>query len=113
MSEADRSRHEALIIISRVSVRPGRREEFRALIPQLCRAAEDEPGTLVFSFQHERENPDDYWLVEMYRNAEAHVLHRRNSVDPVRAQLEDLFVTWPHRRYCVPIAAKGFGPPVT
>ena len=32
MSEADRPRHEALIIISRVSVRPGRREEFRALI---------------------------------------------------------------------------------
>lgn len=65
------------VVIVRLRIRPGKTGEFLQAIRANAAATRAEPGCLRFDVLRDAEDPDTFWLYEIYRDAEAfHTEHR-------------------------------------
>jgi quinol monooxygenase YgiN len=93
--------------INRGVVDPRRRDDAIELFRRVLDEDHNEPGTRVQSFQFERDNPNVFWIYEVYANADARERHRQHNSGRVRHDLEEVYSVWPVSRLCVPLFAKG------
>ncbi|MGQ0805569.1 MAG: putative quinol monooxygenase [Actinomycetota bacterium] len=64
-----------LAIVSKLTAKPGRRDDLLGVLAPFARASLDEPGTEVFGL-HAGEEPDVVWSYEVFANDDAFVAHR-------------------------------------
>ncbi|HWD23900.1 MAG TPA: antibiotic biosynthesis monooxygenase [Acidimicrobiales bacterium] len=95
-----------IIIVSRGVVKHGRRDEFIDLERSVIEQDQQESGTLIHALQFERDNPHIVLGYTVFRNQEAHDIHRRNGLPQV-PRMMDLYEQSIHVTYCIPLAAKG------
>jgi len=63
-------------LLSRVRVREGRGGELVAAFGPVFAAAEREPGTLVYALNRSNDDPDLFWVCELYADDAAFAAHR-------------------------------------
>ena len=95
-----------VIAVSRAVVKHGRRGELDPLLRSVLEIDEHDPGTIVHAMHAERDNPNVIWNYTVYRDWEARAIHGEH-VEPIRAQMADLWEQWAYPHWCDPIAAKG------
>jgi quinol monooxygenase YgiN len=90
----------SIAIFTRLTARPGRREDLPGAFAPLLEAVADEPGTETFTMHAARDDADVVLFYELYRDEAALAAHRES--DAVRAvvpQLSDLLVAPPEVTY--------------
>jgi hypothetical protein len=99
---------EKLIVVARGFVKPTRRDQLIELLRRVRDIDEEQPGTLVQSFQFERDNPNVLWEYMVYENEEARDIHNQQLGEMRRREnAHDIFATWPYVVKCTPLCAKG------
>lgn len=63
-------------LLSRVSAKEGRGEELVAAFRGVFEAAEQEPGTLVYALNRTADDPELFWVCELYADDAAFAAHR-------------------------------------
>lgn len=63
-------------LLSRVKVKAGRGEEFIAAFRGVFEQVENEPGTLSYVVNRSDDDPDLFWVSEIYADEDAFALHR-------------------------------------
>jgi hypothetical protein len=90
-------------------VKPTRRDELIELLRKVRDMDEErEPGTVLQSFQFERDNPNVLWEYMVFENEEARDVHGQH-LGEIRhlEKVQDIFATWPYVVKCTPLCAKG------
>jgi quinol monooxygenase YgiN len=85
-----------IFIVVKFTVRPEVREDWLARVDAFTRATREEPGNLWFEWSHSVDNPDQFVLVEAFRDAEAGKEHVTSEHFRTATQeLPDLLVRTP------------------
>ncbi|MEV6769130.1 antibiotic biosynthesis monooxygenase family protein [Nocardia sp. NPDC051030] len=66
-------------LLSRVKVKNGRGGEFVDTFQPVFEQAEKEPGTLVYLLNRSREDPDLFWVSEVYADETAFATHQGSA----------------------------------
>lgn len=64
-----------IFIVVKFPVRPDRRDEWMSLVADFTAATRAEPGNLFFEWSRSVEDPNEFVLVEAFRDAEAGAAH--------------------------------------
>jgi (4S)-4-hydroxy-5-phosphonooxypentane-2,3-dione isomerase len=94
-------------LLSRVKAKEGRGEELIAAFQPVFELVEEEPGTLLYVLHRSREDPDLFWVCELYADDDAFAAHRTSdamaAATPALAEFiaEAEFITGE------PVSAKG------
>jgi quinol monooxygenase YgiN len=64
-----------IAVLGKLSAHPGRRDEFIGALCDIRDAAQREPGTLVYAVHAARDNTDEVWIYEVYKDADAERAH--------------------------------------
>jgi quinol monooxygenase YgiN len=101
--------NEKLIVVARGFVKPDRRDELMDLFRKLRDMDEErEPGTIVQSFQFERDNPNVFLEYMVFENEEARAIHHQHLGEIGHLEkVKDIFATWPYVVKYRPLCAKG------
>ena len=67
-------------IVARVTVKPGRGDEYVAAFRPLLEQAEREPGTLLYAVHRSKDDPHVFWTTEAYADEEAFAAHGASDV---------------------------------
>jgi autoinducer 2-degrading protein len=59
--------------------KPGRGAEALTLLEEAFRGAANEPGTLCFAIHGASDDPDTFWVYELYDSLEAQTAHRTSD----------------------------------
>jgi (4S)-4-hydroxy-5-phosphonooxypentane-2,3-dione isomerase len=62
-------------VLSRVKAKEGRAEELIAAFRPVFRQVEKEPGTLVYVLHRSKDDPDLFWVSELYSDDQAFAAH--------------------------------------
>jgi (4S)-4-hydroxy-5-phosphonooxypentane-2,3-dione isomerase len=62
-------------LLSRVKAKEGKGEELIAAFQPVFELAEDEPGTLLYALHRSSDNPDLFWVCELYADADSFAAH--------------------------------------
>ncbi|HEY8216028.1 MAG TPA: putative quinol monooxygenase [Acidimicrobiia bacterium] len=90
------------IIFTRLTARPGRVDELRAVLEELAVATRAEPGCEVFVVHPARDEPDVLLGYEVFTDDPALAAHRAtDAVATARARLDDLLVEPPTITYAL------------
>ncbi|MEV0826685.1 putative quinol monooxygenase [Nonomuraea rubra] len=63
-------------LLSRVKAKPGKADELIAAFQPLFDQVEKEPGTLIYLLQRSTDDPDQFWVSELYADENAFAAHR-------------------------------------
>jgi (4S)-4-hydroxy-5-phosphonooxypentane-2,3-dione isomerase len=63
-------------LLSQVRSKQGRGEELVAAFRPVFEAAEREPGTLVYALNRSNDDPELFWVCELYADDAAFAVHR-------------------------------------
>jgi autoinducer 2-degrading protein len=78
-------------VVARVRVHEGKADEYLAAFGPLIDAANEEPGTLLYTVQRSSEDPQLFWTTEVYADANAFDAHRgtaaHQAANPVFSEL--------------------------
>jgi autoinducer 2-degrading protein len=78
-------------LLSRVKVKEGRGAEFIAAFRPVFEQADKEPGTLVYALNRAKDEPDLFWVTELYADDDAFAAHSGSAamavVTPVLGEL--------------------------
>jgi quinol monooxygenase YgiN len=113
LAEQDRERGigdlvEKLVIFTRLTAKPGRRDDLLASFDALFEAVAHEPGTEVFAMHAARDEPDVACFYEVYRDDDALAAHRESpALHEIVDQLGELVAGSPEVTYVSPRRAKG------
>ncbi len=79
-------------IVVRTQLKPGKRSEFlEAMLPNAEASVRDEPGCHVFDVLEAQEEPDTFYLYELYTDKQALQAHKETShYKASRAVVNDL-----------------------
>ena len=101
--------NEKIIVIAHGFVKPNYRNEFIQLLEEVRESDEAEPGTIVQTFQFERDNSNVLWTYIVYANAEARAIHHQRLQENknIVPKLLEAYATWPYNITCTPLCAKG------
>jgi (4S)-4-hydroxy-5-phosphonooxypentane-2,3-dione isomerase len=64
-----------IALLSRVKVKEGKSEEFVAAFRAVFEQAEKEPGTLVYVLNRSKDDPELFWVSELYADDAAFAAH--------------------------------------
>jgi quinol monooxygenase YgiN len=96
-----------IVIVTRLTAVPGRREELLAAFEPLHAAVADEPGTEVFTMHIARDDPEVVMFHEVYRDEAALAAHRNSAaVRDLVDRLGDLLAGPPEITYLEPVREK-------
>jgi quinol monooxygenase YgiN len=97
-----------VVIFTRLTAKPGRRDDLLASFDALFDAVADEPGTEVFAMHAARDEPDVVCFYEVYRDADALAAHQASpALKEIVGALGDLVEGSPVVTYASPRRAKG------
>ena len=106
------SRVGRIVIFSRLEAVAGRRDDLVAAFAALHDAVVDEPGTAVFAMHTAAEEPDVFFLYEVYDDEAALARHRAGTaVRDVLPRLEGLLARPPEVTYAAPVRVRGVSGP--
>jgi quinol monooxygenase YgiN len=94
-------------LLSRVKAKGGQGDELIAAFQPVFELVEEEPGTLLYALHRSRDDPDLFWVCELYADDDAFAAHRTSdamaAATPPLAELiaEAEFMTGE------PVSAKG------
>lgn len=91
-----------VVIFTRLTAAPGKRDALRDALDQLAVATRAEPGNEVFVVHPARDEPDVILGYEVFRDDDAVTAHRATeAVARARAQLDDLLAAPPVITYAL------------
>jgi quinol monooxygenase YgiN len=64
-----------LAVLAKFTALPGKREEIVAVMSEMVKVVQDEPGTLVYAMNTDKTDPDVIWFYEVYADQDALVAH--------------------------------------
>jgi len=103
---ARRPEDRALGVLATLVSPPGARDRVAAALEELRRAAESEPGTLLFSVHEDRDVPGTFRVFERYSGEEGAAAHRGSEpMERFRAALRELGIR-PELHFLTPIEAE-------
>jgi quinol monooxygenase YgiN len=97
-----------VVILAKLPLRAGTRDEFIAAFSQMFPVVADEPGTLTYTLHIDDKDPDLVWVYEMYDSADALAAH--SGSDGMKAGLGAFggFIAGPAELIrLTPVAGKG------
>jgi (4S)-4-hydroxy-5-phosphonooxypentane-2,3-dione isomerase len=62
-------------LVARFKAREGKAEELIAAFRPVFEQAEKEPGTLLYALQRSKDDPDLFWVSELYADDDAFAAH--------------------------------------
>ncbi|HEV2259863.1 MAG TPA: antibiotic biosynthesis monooxygenase family protein [Streptosporangiaceae bacterium] len=66
-------------LLSRVKAKEGRGEELIAAFRPVFELVEEEPGTLLYVLHRSSDDPDLFWVCELYADDDAFAAHRTSD----------------------------------
>jgi len=66
-------------VTARVKAKEGRAEELIAPFGALLEQVEDEPGTLLYTVNRSTDDPNLFWVYELYTDSDAFTAHSRSE----------------------------------
>jgi (4S)-4-hydroxy-5-phosphonooxypentane-2,3-dione isomerase len=66
-------------LLSRVRAKEGKGEELIAAVHPVFELVEKEPGTLLYVLHRSRDDPDLFWVSELYADDDAFAAHRESD----------------------------------
>jgi (4S)-4-hydroxy-5-phosphonooxypentane-2,3-dione isomerase len=66
-------------LLSRVKAKEGKAEELIAAFQPVFELVEQEPGTLVYVLHRSKDDPDLFWVTELYTDDDAFAAHRQSD----------------------------------
>jgi (4S)-4-hydroxy-5-phosphonooxypentane-2,3-dione isomerase len=66
-------------LLSRVKAKQGKGEELIAAFRPVFELVEDEPGTLLYVLHRSSDDPDLFWVCELYADDDAFAAHRTSD----------------------------------
>jgi len=95
-------------VIAKLQAKEGKRDELVEQLGKLVVAAEDEPGTLVYSVNLSNTEPDVVYFFEMYADQDAFAAHgKSDAFKAAGAGLGELLGGRPELHICELAVAKG------
>jgi autoinducer 2-degrading protein len=92
----------AVVIFTRLTAKPGRREELLSVLDELAVATRAEPGCSVFATHAARDEADMVFGYEVFDDDDAVTAHRAtDAVRVARERLDDLLVEAPRIDYAL------------
>lgn len=73
---------EPIIVIARLTAQEGKRDGVVEAFAGLVRASAEEPGTLMYVLQDDRDDPAVVWIYEVYADHAALDVHKRSDALP-------------------------------
>jgi quinol monooxygenase YgiN len=94
-------------LLSRIKTPEGKGDEFIAAFQPVFEHVEQEPGTLVYALHRSNDDPDLFWVSELYTDSEAFAAHRESTA--MVAAMPTLGALIAESEFIVgaPISAKG------
>jgi autoinducer 2-degrading protein len=106
-STSRRSARAQVALLSRFKAKPGRAEELIAAFGPVFEQAEREPGTLLYVLHRSTDDPELFWVCEVYADDDAFAAHRGSdamaAATPALAEL----IAEPELTVGEPVIAKG------
>jgi (4S)-4-hydroxy-5-phosphonooxypentane-2,3-dione isomerase len=62
-------------LLARLTAKEGKADELMAAFEPLIEQVRNEPGTLLYVMNRAKDNPDMFWVSELYRDDEAFAAH--------------------------------------
>ena len=94
-------------LLSRFKAKPGKAEELIAAFGPVFEQAEREPGTLLYVLHRSTDDPELFWVCELYADDDAFAAHRGSdamaAATPALAEL----IAEPELTVGEPVIAKG------
>ncbi len=95
-------------VVARLSAQPGKRDELLAALQPLIDGAVDEPGTLLYVFNTDAQDPDVLWIYEQYADQAAFEAHSSSpAMKQAGGSLGSLVAGPPELHFGAPVAGKG------
>jgi len=93
----------AVVVFSRLTAKPGRRDALLALLAPLVDAAKEEPGTECFVIHVARDDADVAWSYERFADEAAFTAHRDSTaVRAVLPKIRELLALSPEVTFATP-----------
>lgn len=87
-------------LLGRIRTVPGKRDE---LVSRLQRSSRDVPGKLVYLISLERDDPDAFWITEVWRDKAAYEAVAGTDGREGRAEVQSLVLAVEHRVETIPL----------
>lgn len=94
-------------LLSRVRAKEGRGEELVAAFRPVFEAAEREPGTLVYVLNRSNDDPDVFWVCELYADDAAFGAHRDSDTMAAATPVLGGLIAEAEFTIGAPVTAKG------
>jgi quinol monooxygenase YgiN len=95
-------------VIAKITALPDKRDEVVAILSGMVKKVEDEPGTLVYSLNTDKGDPDVIWFYELYTDDAALGTHGgSDAMKEMGQQLRGLAAGRPELFVLDLVAAKG------
>jgi (4S)-4-hydroxy-5-phosphonooxypentane-2,3-dione isomerase len=94
-------------LLSRVKAKEGRGEELIVAFQPVFELVNNEPGTLLYVLHRSKDDPDLFWVSELYADEDAFAVHRQS--DALAAATPTLAAAIAEAEVIVgePVSAKG------
>jgi quinol monooxygenase YgiN len=94
-------------LLSRVKAKEGKGEELIAAFQPVFELVNKEPGTLVYVLHRSRDDPDLFWVTELYADDDAFAAHGKSDAMAAATPTLAEFVADAELIIGEPVSAKG------
>jgi len=95
-------------LVARFKAKEGKAEELIAAFQPVIEQAEGEPGTLLYALHRSRDDPDLFWVCELYADSDAFDAHVKSDAMAAAAPvLRELIDAESELIVGEPVSAKG------
>jgi (4S)-4-hydroxy-5-phosphonooxypentane-2,3-dione isomerase len=94
-------------LVSRFKAKQGKADELIAAFRPVLDQAEKEPGTLLYALHRSNDDPDLFWVSELYTDDDAFAAHRGSDVMAAVTPALGELIAEPELIIGKPVSAKG------
>ncbi|MGW4370186.1 putative quinol monooxygenase [Nocardia takedensis] len=94
-------------LVSRVKAKPGRAEELVAAFAPVFAQVAAEPGTLLYVLNRSKDDPELFWVSEIYADDDAFAAHRDSAAMAAATPVLGELIAGAELIVGEPLAAKG------
>ena len=94
-------------LLSRVEAKEGRGEELIEAFQPLFEQVDKEPGTLLYVLHRSKDDPDLFWVCELYADEDAFAVHRQSDAMAAAAPSLARLIAEAELIVGAPVSAKG------
>jgi quinol monooxygenase YgiN len=94
-------------LVARVKAKEGKAEELIAAFGPVLEQAEREPGTLMYAVHRSTDDPDLFWVCELYADSEAFAAHSGSEAMAAATPVLGELIAESELTIGEPVSAKG------